>query len=195
MSVSPPQPTRYQDVNNALNLLLSHQQAILSEQFVGLYLGGSLALGDFTPHRSDIDFVAVTVDESSPGMVAALEEMHTVLWATGPIWARKLDGSYVPQQVFRHWSAPHPPCPFVEGNSFTITQQGSAVIQRHIIHQYGVVVAGPSPYILRRYSDSHRTRNARIIFGHPIPIRMGRSESISVRYVAEIALFFRGWSR
>jgi predicted nucleotidyltransferase len=38
-------------------------QAVLRDRFIGLYLGGSLALGDFDPQRSDIDFVAVTVDE------------------------------------------------------------------------------------------------------------------------------------
>jgi Domain of unknown function (DUF4111) len=148
MSVPIPQPTPHQDVNGFLNLMLSNLQAILRDHFIGLYLGGSLALGDFNPHRSDIDFVAVTVDKLPPEMIVALEEMHTRLWATGTKWAGKLDGSYVPQQVFRHWTADHPPCPFVEGNSFTVTQQGSAVIQRHIIHQYGVVVAGPSPPML-----------------------------------------------
>ncbi len=160
MSVSLPQPTPYQDVNTALNLVLSHQQAVLRDHFIGLYLGGSLALGDFNPHRSDIDFVAVTVDELSPAMVVAVEEMHTRLWVTETPWARKLDGSYVPHQVFRHWSADHPPCPFVEGNSFTITQQGSAVIQRHIIHQYGVVVAGPSPHRLLDPVESDELRRA-----------------------------------
>lgn len=148
MSVPIPQPTPYQDVNVAVTLVLSNLQAILQDHFIGLYLGGSLALGDFNLHRSDIDFIAVTLDELPPEMIVALEEMHIRLWATGTKWTRKLDGSYVPQQVFRHWSIDHPPCPFVEGDKFSVTQQGSAVIQRHIIHQSGVVVAGPSPQLL-----------------------------------------------
>src|SRR5688572_20673249 len=114
MSVPIPQPTPYQDVNAVLNLVLSNLQAILRDHLIGLYLGGSLALGDFNPHQSDIDFVAVTADELGPELIAALEQMHTRLWATTTPWARKLDGSYVPQQVFRHWSADHTPCPFVE---------------------------------------------------------------------------------
>jgi hypothetical protein len=160
MSVSNPQPTPYQDVNVVLNLMLSNLQAILRDHFVGLYLGGSLALGDFNPHRSDIDFVAVTIDELAPEMIVALEEMHTRLWATGTKWARKLDGSYVPQHLFRHWTADHTPCPFVEGDSFTLTKQGSAVIQRHIIHQHGVVVAGPSPHLLLDGVDVDELRHA-----------------------------------
>jgi len=78
-------------------------------------------------------------------MMVALAEMHGCFRATGTKWARKLDGSYVPQPVFRCWTADHPPCPFVEGDSFTLTNQGRAVIQRHILHQHGVVVAGTSP--------------------------------------------------
>jgi hypothetical protein len=148
LSVHILQPTPYQDVNVVLNLVLSNMQAVLGDHFIGLYLGGSLALGDFDPRRSDIDFVAVTVDELSPETIVALEEMHSRLWATGTKWAMKLDGSYVPQQVLRHWTSDHPPCPFVEGDSFQITTQGSAVIQRYIIRQYGVAVAGPSPHTL-----------------------------------------------
>jgi hypothetical protein len=154
------QPTSYQDVNVFLNLLLSNMQATLGDHFIGLYLGGSLALGDFDPQRSDIDFVAVTVDELPSEIIVALEEMHTRLWATGIKWTRKLDGSYVPQQVLPHWTSDDPPCPFVEGDRFYVTNQGSAVMQRHIIHQHGVVVAGPSPYALLDPVDANELRSA-----------------------------------
>jgi hypothetical protein len=160
MSVHIPQPTPHQDINDVLNLVLYNMQALLGDHLVGLYLGGSLALGDFNPQRSDIDFVAVTVDELPPETIEALEEMHTRLWATGAKWAMKLDGSYVPQQVFRCWTSDHAPCPFVEADSFQVTNQGSAVIQRHIIRQHGVVVAGPSPYTLIDPVGADDLRNA-----------------------------------
>jgi hypothetical protein len=153
------QPTAYQDVNRFLSLLLANLQTLLQEQLVGLYLGGSLALGDFDPQRSDIDFIAVTVDDVPPEMIVALEAMHARLWATEAPWARKLDGSYVPQQVFRRWSDEHAPCPFVEGDNVTVTRQGSAVIQRHIIHQYGISVAGPSPQLLLDAVDADELRD------------------------------------
>lgn len=160
MSSHIPQPTPYQDVNAVLNLVLSNMQATLGDQFIGLYLGGSLALGDFNPQRSDIDFVAVSVDHLSPETIAALEEMHKRLWATGTEWAMKLDGSYVPRQVLRRWTSDHPPCPFVEADSFQVTNQGSAVIQRHIIRQHGVVVAGSSPHTLIDPVGADDLRNA-----------------------------------
>ena len=49
MAVHIPQPTPYQDVSVFLNLVLSTMRTILREHFIGLYLGGSLVLGDFNP--------------------------------------------------------------------------------------------------------------------------------------------------
>ena len=160
MSVHIPQPTPYQDLNATLSLVLSSMQAILGTHFLGLYLGGSFALGDFNPHQSDIDFIAVTIDELPPEMIVALEEMHTRLWATGTKWAMRLDGSYVPQQVLRHWTSDSTSCPFVEEDSFQVTTQGTAVIQRHIIRQYGVVVTGPSLHALIDPVDADELRGA-----------------------------------
>lgn len=160
MSELVPQPTPYHDVNQLLHRLVADLQAMLGDELLGFYLGGSLALGDFNPRRSDIDFVAVTVDALRPRQLVALEQVHTRLWATAGPWATKLDGSYVPQIEIRHWQADHAPCPFVEGASFSVTTQGSAVIQRHILHQHGVVVAGPNPQLLLDPVDAGELRRA-----------------------------------
>ena len=142
------QPTQYRDVNVFLDLFCTNLQAVLADQLAAFYLGGSLALGDFNPQHSDIDFAVITREELPPDIVAALEQMHARLWATGTRWARKLDGSYVPQQVIRHWAPDSAPGPFVEAAESCVTQQGSAVIQRHILCKHGVVVVGPKPHTL-----------------------------------------------
>ena len=139
-------PTPFREVNDFLNQFLASQKALLKEQFVGLYLGGSLALRAFNLDRSDIDFVAVTFEQLPPEVVLDLENLHAQLYATPSKWAKKLDGSYVPRKFLRHWTADHPPCPFVEGDEFQLTNQGSAVIQRHIIREYGVTAFGPDPH-------------------------------------------------
>jgi len=59
----------------------------------GLYLVGSLALGDFRPHRSDVDFVAVTPGRLDPAAYAALERAHARLRTR---WSRPFfDGIYI----------------------------------------------------------------------------------------------------
>ncbi|MFI6998988.1 aminoglycoside adenylyltransferase domain-containing protein [Nocardia sp. NPDC050175] len=45
----------------------------------GLYLEGSLALNDFRPHTSDIDFVAITAKPPNPTEFDALERAHAAL--------------------------------------------------------------------------------------------------------------------
>jgi hypothetical protein len=45
----------------------------------GVYLEGSVALGDFRPSASDIDFVAVTASPPDADAVAALDRVHTRL--------------------------------------------------------------------------------------------------------------------
>jgi hypothetical protein len=63
MSAHLTHPTPYPDVNAVLHVLLSDVQTVLGNHFIGMYLSGSPASGDFAPQRSDIDFVVVTADD------------------------------------------------------------------------------------------------------------------------------------
>jgi hypothetical protein len=46
---------------------------------VGLYLTGSVALGEFRPRRSDVDFVAVLAARADEAALAALGRVHATL--------------------------------------------------------------------------------------------------------------------
>ncbi|MEE8568489.1 MAG: nucleotidyltransferase domain-containing protein [Anaerolineales bacterium] len=76
MSAQVTHPTPYPDVNAVLHVLLSDVQTVLGNHFIGMYLSGSLASGDFAPQRSDIDFVVVTADDLPGEMLPALETLH-----------------------------------------------------------------------------------------------------------------------
>lgn len=47
----------YPDVDAVLHTLLASARSVLRDHFIGLYLSGSLASGDFNPQTSDIDFL------------------------------------------------------------------------------------------------------------------------------------------
>ena len=51
------------EINSVLKELLSQARSILHDHFVGMYVDGSLAIGDFEPEKSDLDFVVVTDSE------------------------------------------------------------------------------------------------------------------------------------
>ena len=141
--------TPYPDVNEILSLLLSHGQQILGDQFVGMYLYGSLSSGDFSPETSDIDFLVITHESLSEEKIAALESMHKRIWGSGMKWSSKLEGSYIPQKYIRRHDANNPPCPTFNEGKLSIDHLGSDwIIQRHIVREYGVVLAGPNPKTL-----------------------------------------------
>lgn len=111
------------------------------DRLTGLYLVGSIALGDFQPGRSDIDFVAVTRDPITPGDI---EQIHASL-AEGqsrPFF----DGLYVTEQELR--SVPNGDqggVAVVEGKPI-----GNSSAERHpvtwlTLARHGVVYRGPSP--------------------------------------------------
>jgi hypothetical protein len=139
-------PTAYHDVNLVLDALLSGVRAILGDDLVGIYLYGSLASGDFDPRSSDIDFVVVTGGALTNRTIRALEIMHTDLWAGGLKWAAKLEGSYIARDAFRRYDPQDGLYPTVNEGRFYVAPHGSDwIIQRHVVREHGVVIAGPPP--------------------------------------------------
>lgn len=138
--------TPYPNINAVLHLLLSSVQAALGEHFIGMYLHGSLASGDFDPEHSDVDFVVVTADALPDALIPALAALHVRLIDSGSTWATKLEGTYFPQQILRRYTPSDALYPSVNEASFYLGGHGSDwVIQSHILREQGIVLAGPTP--------------------------------------------------
>lgn len=152
-------PTSYPEVNAVLEDLRARVREILGDRFVGLYLYGSLAAGDFRPDRSDIDFVVVTDGKLPETMVAALESMHASLAAGSSQWAKKLEGAYVPKHELRRHSPDYPPRPTVNEEQFYLAGEDSDwVFHRYVLREHETIVAGPS---LRGLIDPVRPEDLR----------------------------------
>lgn len=137
----------YPEVNAVLDLFLANVRPVLGDRFIALYVHGSLAGGDFTPQRSDIDFVVVTDGELPDETFRGLAEMHTLLSTSGLKWAKKLEGSYIPRSALRRHQPGnnHFPALRVDG-TFAVDQHGPDwVIQLHILRERGIPLAGPPP--------------------------------------------------
>ena len=140
------QPSIFPEVNEMLKLLLSNVKEILRDQFVGMYLYGSLASGDFNPATSDIDFLVVTKNILSEKKITALEAMHNQTWASSLKRAGKLEGAYVPKELIRRHDPYGKPCPTINEGKFYLDRPGSDwIIQRHVIREHGVIIEGPDP--------------------------------------------------
>ena len=140
------QPTSFPAINRTLAALLAAVQEALAEQFVGLYLYGSLASGDFDPATSDIDFLVVTRDILPDPTIAKLGAAHQQLWRSGDAWAARLEGSYLARAALpRYDPADRTPWPTLNAGAFYRAAHGwDWVLQRAILREHGIVVAGPS---------------------------------------------------
>lgn len=144
--MSYPQYTPYQDVNEVLNLLLTNAKEILKDQFLGMYLYGSLSSGDFNPETSDVDFLVITQQVLSEGIIAQLDAMHQRTWATSLKRAGKLEGAYIYKELIRRHDPNGLPCPTINEGKFYLNTPGSDwIIQRHVVREYGVILEGPDP--------------------------------------------------
>ncbi|MBN2386071.1 MAG: DUF4111 domain-containing protein [Anaerolineales bacterium] len=138
-------PTPYPYVNAVLDRLLVGVRAALEARFVGLYLHGSLAYGDFTPQTSDLDFLVVTGGPLPNEVFSALQAMHARLRAEGTSWTQKLEGAYIPQKALRRHAPDHPAVPWlgVDGHFARESLGPDWILQRWILREKGIVLAGP----------------------------------------------------
>ncbi|MCX6021155.1 MAG: DUF4111 domain-containing protein [Chloroflexi bacterium] len=137
--------TPYPDVNALLNEMNAGVQGILGESFVGMYLWGSLARGDFDPLSSDIDFVVLTADVVPDELFPAIEALHEGLIVDHPNWGVRLEGYYFPQEALgREYPAERLHPAVNEGKFYRWPRDDDWLIHLHTLREKGVAVAGPS---------------------------------------------------
>jgi hypothetical protein len=142
----PPWPTPWPAVNRATERLLVGIGEALGDGLVGLYLHGSLALGDFFPPASDVDFHAATAGPLDDPALERLGAMHAALKAEGG-WLNRLEGVYLPLAALRQQDPAGGRLPTVGSDwEFRLGQPGPTwVLDRWVTREHGVVVAGPDP--------------------------------------------------
>ncbi len=152
MRHSPASPTPYPPINALLRQLLDDIRSILGDDLAGLYLSGSLAVGDFDPTSSDIDFVAVLSVPPDEATVTALKRMHDALGGEKGKGVQRLEGFYVPLASLRQHDptvVPRPEVYFAEGTRFDVRRlRWDWVIECYVLQEHGVVVDGPPPATL-----------------------------------------------
>ena len=85
----------YADINQLLKLLLSGIQKILGAKLIGLYLYGSLVIGDFDPNISDIDLVAALSFDIDDKEFGTLQKMHDDFANNHKQWDDRIEVCYI----------------------------------------------------------------------------------------------------
>ena len=138
--------TGYDGVDEMLEVLLAEVRSILGEQFVGMYLDGSLALGDFDEATSDIDVLMLTADFLPSEMVAALAAMHAQFSESASKWGHEMEVSYIPREALGQ--LPRREKQFVlprieRGETLTLREHHMDwVLHCYILREYGITLVG-----------------------------------------------------
>jgi predicted nucleotidyltransferase len=141
-------PTPYPDLNEVLGEVVRSVKAILGNHFIGAYLQGSFAIGDFDEH-SDVDFIIALEAQLTAGQVARLQAEHERIYNLAIPWAQHLEGSYFPKALLRHrpagqrlWYLDH------GARSLIQSDHCNTLVVRWTVLNYGVVLDGPRPATL-----------------------------------------------
>lgn len=151
MSIALPQLAEFPLVRSTLQQLLQQIRRILGSQFVGMYLYGSLAVGDFSRFKSDIDFLIITEEAISPLHFELLAQMHRQFFERGHNqknkWAAELEGSYMSRVEVRRYDpqkATHPHIRRARADLQWEHHIEDWVMLRFVLRNQGLVVAGPA---------------------------------------------------
>lgn len=137
--------TPYDDVNLILSEVLTGAQVILDSNFVGMYLDGSLAMGDFAYETSDIDFVVTTNKDVSATQMEELVKMHGRIGQTDSKWAIQLEGAYIPLPALRRYDTHNATHPYIDRGASNLRWEHldmDWVIHRYVLYTWGVTLAG-----------------------------------------------------
>ena len=142
-------PTPFPDLNDVLQRLVPGVQEVLGRDFLGAYLQGSFAVGDFDRH-SDVDFIIVILDELSSEQVVALQAMHRSIFDLACAWAQHLEGSYFPRDVLRRPPEPTQQLWYLDNGSRELvrSEHCNTLVVRWQVREHGIVLAGPPPATL-----------------------------------------------
>jgi predicted nucleotidyltransferase len=163
-------PTPHSEVNALLQELLESVKDILGSHFIGMYLEGSLANGDFDQDRSDIDFVVVTDEDLSEDAYLTLQAMHTRINQIGTGWAIQIEGSYISRHALRRFDPEHARYPNIErgiGEPLKMVYHDEPwIVHRYILRESGITLTGPDPKTLIDPVSSNDLRRAMLPLLH-----------------------------
>ncbi len=131
-------------VSAAITRYRTSLELALPGGFDGIYLTGSVALGDWIPARSDLDLLTVTSGPLTPADLDALADLHARL-AERPY----LDACYVHRDDVGAKLAPeHPGWPHVIDGEFHRDGYQPDPVLWATLDRHGVTVQGPPPAAL-----------------------------------------------
>src|SRR5271163_3646848 len=155
----------YPEMASVLQRFVVGVENALGSNFLGAYLVGSLATGDFDLD-SDVDFLILTNAELSDAEVRSIQTTHVEIHALGCYPAEHLEGSYISTDLLNRTDlVGAEPLWFIDNGSTSLERSvhDNQWHVRWILRERGITIIGPDP----------RT------FIHRIPLEALRTEAVN----------------
>ncbi len=138
--------TGFEPANLLLNQFSQNAELILRNNFIGCYLFGSLAVGDFDPATSDVDILVATHHNLSQLEVEQLSFFHKTLFESKASYSAELECFYASKNDLQNFVQGKSPCYKVDRGSGGLqleTLDADWVINSFSLLNYGKIIKGP----------------------------------------------------
>ena len=144
------QPSPHSDVNQLIEELVRRIESILGSTLVGMYLEGSLVLGDFDPRTSDIDLLAAVSRDIDEHEFEALRQMHADIASAYRDWEDRIEVCYISVAALRSVKSQASQIVNISpGEPFHRTEDRKEWLMNWcLIREKSTILLGPSPKTL-----------------------------------------------
>src|SRR3989344_243317 len=139
--------TKYPEINNLLEDLLSQIKEALEDKLVGLYLWGSLVWGDFDYSISDIDLLAATSTDITKNEAEKLKKMHEDFVKKYTEWDDRIEVAYISLDALKTFKTKRSQIGIISpGEPFHLKDAGDDwLINWYIVQEKGITIFGSPP--------------------------------------------------
>ena len=138
--------TEFPEVNTILNTIESSVLEILQDSYLGLYLFGSLAIGDFDIETSDIDLVVATHTNLQDSQIALLSQFHEKLFSFNLPLCTELECLYLSKDNLRRYVPEKTICYKIDRGDRKLVKEILDIdwkINLFSLYNYGKTLSGP----------------------------------------------------
>jgi hypothetical protein len=142
-------PTLYSDLNVVLRDLVTLVRDVLGDNFIGAYLQGSFAIGDFDIY-SDVDVIILVVEDISDDQLPTLQAAHTDIFKLDCVCAQHLEGSHILKAALTRLPPPRRQFLYLDHGSMELilSDHDDSLVVYWSLRERGITLIGPKPRAL-----------------------------------------------
>ena len=158
--------TEYPHIDAMLTDLLAQLQRVLGDNLLGVYLYGSLVMGDFDDGLSDVDLLVATARHINQTEFEALHRVHQGIVAGDKQWDNRLEIAYVSRDALQSTKTKSSKMGIISpGEPFHIVDSEFGWLMNwYMVREHGVTLLGPPPQDI--IEDIHKDDFVKAVKGH-----------------------------